>query len=1298
MHEPATNARRLNDPTIAVTRRSSTESSHDTDIETAAPHRTDAESGLDRQAIRFAYVRGRQAEGADDARFHVRREDGVLAASSPERGVRGRFRADGVEVASERARGRLRTRSLRCDDVVTTADETSFEVARTPHRAERRVTSGALAATEWIESGPLGLEHGFDVDGRCDALAIAIEVEGLAVERAGEQSGHVKLVSEDGVLQYAELFAVDADQHALPARFVVADARITLEVDTSSARWPVTVDPLLYVEDQRVGPPVGLGTDGAPFDRFGASIAIEGELAIVGTPEDDIGALWNRGSVHVLARTAGGWQIVDKLVADDGSTGAQFGTHVAISEGTVLVGAPTRGLSSGAAYVFVRVGGAWQQQAKLSAVDRTEGDFFGTVALSGDTAVIGAPGADSFRGAAYVFQRSGTSWRQRAKLIDASGDAGDRLGLSLAIRRDTILIAAPNDDEARGAVHAFGRVRNAWRYEGSLRAGDGAPYDYFGHQIAIDGEHVIVGAPFSDELGDHSGCAYVFSRSESGWVEAGKLTPSDGGPGMQFGASVAFVANQAVIGALESSTHDGSAYVFARVGGAWEERAKLVHPNPRPDDRFALSVATTGSDVLVGAPFDESGIVYPFTGAASGWRSEPAVRSQMAPWGSLGSAIALDDDTALVTTSALWIHRVEVLQRVGGSWNRVARLEAPDRFGSAIALDDGRALVASAYGASGGFVAVFGRSGGTWTLEGMLEPADAPVDGSFSATSVALDGDTALAGVTGAVYVFSRVDGVWSQQAKLTGNVADRFGDSVALFGDTALVGAPRHSERGAAYIFEREGSTWVERATLSPATAASDAGDAFGHDVALVGDTALIGAPRSFDGRGVAHVFVRSDDSWAPQATLIADDGENGDAFGGSVALAEGRALIGASGHDGAGTNAGAAYYYSRLDGGWSLTARLIADQPNEDASFGQHVALSLGTTLVAAPGAYGPVPFGNLSEGAVYFGSLRSADGQSCADDSSCTSGFCVDGVCCDTPCGGGSTDDCEACSVAAGAAADGLCAPTTGNACDDEVSCTESDSCNVGVCSGTVVCEPCPAGTWSEDGSDRTSCQPCDAGTWSVSGATACVAWTVCSPGSFLASSGSATNDATCAACALGTFSATSNALACAPWSDCGEGRFETMAATTTSDRACASCSRCRRDELEASPCTATRDTVCVGRDAGVGLDGGGSDAGALDAGAASDGGLLDGAIVATDAGDASMDAEADAASEGGVSGGGGCGCTTGATGRAPSFGMLFLFGWVAERLTRRTRSRSGRRARFPESGPVTRTDSRARVESR
>ena len=356
-------------------------------------------------------------------------------------------------------------------------------------------------------------------------------------------------------------------------------------------------------------------SDASIDDEFGRSVAVDGDTLVVGAPFDDAGA------AYVFQRAGTTWVEQTKLVASDPETGDRFGWSVAILGDTALVGAPREddpGLESGAAYVFRRSGTVWSEEAKLEADDPSFGDRFGrSVALSGDTALIGARAVDTFgvnSGAAYVFLRSGTSWSQQAKLEASDGVGGARFGSSVSIDGDTALIGAFRDlgfttFTWAGSAYVFQRTGTIWSQQDKLKASDTAPFDEFGTSVAIHGNTALVGAPLDDNSGGAgAGSAYLFRRSSTTWSETAKIVASDAASLDYFGRSVALHGGTAVVGAYlndELGINAGGAYAFRRTGTSWAEEAKLTNVAGTAHDWFGWAVAVSGETVVVGAPFDD---------------------------------------------------------------------------------------------------------------------------------------------------------------------------------------------------------------------------------------------------------------------------------------------------------------------------------------------------------------------------------------------------------------------------------------------------------------------------------------------------------------------------------------------------------------------------------------------------------------------------------------------------------------------------------------------------------------------
>ena len=433
------------------------------------------------------------------------------------------------------------------------------------------------------------------------------------------------------------------------------------------------------------------------------------------------------------------------------------------------------------------------QQAYLKASNTGSSDFFGNaVAISGDTLVVSAPGEASNAtgvngsqsdnsllgsGAAYVFTRSGTTWSQQAYLKASNPGSGDYFGFFLAISGDTIVVAAANEDSASTGVN--------------------------GNQ--------------NDENAINSGAAYVFTRTGTTWSQQAYLKASNTGAGDNFGDTISISGDTVVVGANgeasfatgvngnqndNSATSAGAVYVFTRSGIVWSQQAYIKASNTKAGQNFGWSVAISGDTLVVGAVNEQSNAV--------------GVNGNQNDISTLGAGAAY------------------VFTRSGTVWSQQAYLKASnsgsnDFFGNAAAIS-GDTLVVGAIGeasnstgvngvqtdnsaVNSGAVYVFTRTGTTWSQQAYIKASNTG-SGDFLGTSVAISGDTLIAGANGeasnatgvngvqtdnsasnagAVYVFTRTGTTWSQQAYLKASNAetrDDFGIAVAISGDTLVVGA----------------------------------------------------------------------------------------------------------------------------------------------------------------------------------------------------------------------------------------------------------------------------------------------------------------------------------------------------------------------------------------------------------------------------------------------------------------------------------------------------------------------------
>jgi hypothetical protein len=377
--------------------------------------------------------------------------------------------------------------------------------------------------------------------------------------------------------------------------------------------------------------------DAAAWDQLGISVAISGDTAVAGAhSEDHGGPVESIGAAYVFLRSGTTWSQQQKLQAPVGAAFDFFGWSVAISGDTAVVGAigddlPAGG-DAGSAYVFVRSGTTWTQEDKLTASDADDENQFGhSVAIDGETIAIGAPG-NGLGGAVYVFVRSGTAWTEQQKLTTSDAAAGDDFGIRVAISGETVVGGAWLDDHAGGAdagsAYVFVRNGTSWSQQQKLTASDAAPSDGFGHGVAIAGETVLVGAPNDDILGfSDAGSAYAFVRSGTAWSEQQKLTAADGAGLDWFGNSVAVAGDRALVGVPNDDTtslsNAGSARLFARSGSTWSEQATLTASDATNGDAFGSSVAMSIDSAVAGAPLDNHAPGGTQSGSAYALRIEP---------------------------------------------------------------------------------------------------------------------------------------------------------------------------------------------------------------------------------------------------------------------------------------------------------------------------------------------------------------------------------------------------------------------------------------------------------------------------------------------------------------------------------------------------------------------------------------------------------------------------------------------------------------------------------------------------
>lgn len=348
---------------------------------------------------------------------------------------------------------------------------------------------------------------------------------------------------------------------------------------------------------------------------FGLAVAICGNHIVVGAPYDTASAT---GAAVVFVRNGSSWSEQVTLVGSAVGFRDTFGFSVALEGDLLVVGAPhddPAGPGFGFATVFRNSGKAWVEEAVLFASGSELADSFGwSVEIDAGRIVVGAPGENFETGAAYVFALDGTTWLEEARLAAVDGASGDAFGRSVSVLGDRIVVGAIRNIDANatsGSVYVFRREGKSWLDEQKLSASDAPELIAFGLAVSMDGTSILVGAPNDDELGINAGSAYVFRKDASEWIQQAKLTASDTVTLDAFGGAAALRRNIAVIGRSGRNDEEdraGAAYLFKRHQDQWFEVDKLVASEANPSIGLGVAISIDQDTCAVGA----GGAVYLF--------------------------------------------------------------------------------------------------------------------------------------------------------------------------------------------------------------------------------------------------------------------------------------------------------------------------------------------------------------------------------------------------------------------------------------------------------------------------------------------------------------------------------------------------------------------------------------------------------------------------------------------------------------------------------------------------------------
>ena len=661
-----------------------------------------------------------------------------------------------------------------------------------------------------------------------------------------------------------------------------------------------------------------------------------------------------------------GYEVTTKLnqpdfVKDYFAKDDLFGYGVAVSGDIAVVGAKAgdvRGnLDHGAAYVFVRYGTYWAFEQKLTAPNGAANSEFGaSAAIGGDTIVIGAPGQNQAIGSVYVFARSGEYWSLQKELTPPFGGTRTLFGTSVAISGDTIAVGSP----AAEKCSVFVRSGANWNHQTTMSGSDTTIGDNFGTAVSLNSNSLIVGAPRdgTNATKDH-GSAYVFTRTGTTWSPQQKLIAGDASADDSFGQAVAINGETVVVGVprddVGTNVDQGSARVFTRFGGVWTPQQTVLANDGTAGDFFGYSVAVNGQSAAVGAPARNSlsGAAFVFIRNGTSWsQQQRLLPNENTNNDIFGFSVSLSGDTVLAAAPLL---PSRVTATATGQQISLLPL-LPAQTNAAVTPNSGALFLPQ------GSVGVFTRTGASWSQQTRLTAQIAPVGEEYFGFSVAISGNTAVIGASGynntigGAFVFIRSGQFWQFQQILVdgqGEMFDYFGASVAISGDTIVIGAYGDDvgsvNQGSVSVFVRSGNAWQLQQKLNANDTAT--GGVVGYSVALDGDT-LVAGNQTYNSSQSAYVFTRTDGSWSQRKKLTPSNPGSFFYYGQSVAVSGNTIIVGSPGETVNGlTNKGTAYVYTGSGANWTLQARLFNPLGGAGGSFGSDVTISGDTLVIGAP-----------------------------------------------------------------------------------------------------------------------------------------------------------------------------------------------------------------------------------------------------------------------------------------------------------------------------------------------------------
>jgi hypothetical protein len=906
---------------------------------------------------------------------------------------------------------------------------------------------------EWYINEQTGLEQGFTLKAPPQPrrtsvpLRLAMNLDTNLTPQLTPDKQAIAFRNKTGetVFHYDKLHVFDAQQQKIPAQMALIDTEtVVIEVDDRQAVYPLTIDPLLVTEKAILD-----RVNGKANNSFGYSVAIDGDIAAIGANGANRVYIFEKNQNQEWIQKT----IVSLYASNTGFLSiADFGQAISLHENTLIVGARGDDTFLGSAYVYERTQDGWVEKARLMGNVRTSAEEFGAaVSVNQDIIVVGAPKHTHSElqraGAAYIFQRVNGVWQEQAKLTAPDAQFDDRFAHSVAIDNNTIVVGARNGE----ATYVFTLSDGQWMLQQKLIQDESQ--GQFGIAVAISGNVLVVGAKTAIDMNDGiaKGAAYVFENQEGNWQQRCHLLPINGKEGDEFGVSVSIKNQLIMVGAEQTDKNgadSGSVYLYQFNNGQCTPiKEQWIASDTNNNDYFGKSVALSGNTFLVGAPYtgehvESVGSAYLFQyvpGTSQITESQKLTADETVKSERFGQTISIAKETIAVgvplkADNGNAAGGVYIYHQSQGNWLQQAKLVpdsvgGDDMFGFSVSLGkDMLAVGAPLTNDWDGSVYLFQRSNNIWELkQPILKPqSDSPyklfgIATELSENTLVIGAPLeiqysiqlfppSISATQGTVCTSEYSNDEWTACTPLStmGELTSGFGISVALSGDTLVVGAPSlpislenildmipnniynifsrdsissivssllpEKRIGKVYIFERTGNNWLP-SKETPTISSTVEGDLFGATVAIHDNTLAVLAPNTPNSATV-YLYERPDSnsSWSLKnqfevgetMTLSSTEiDELMDMLGTKLSLNEDTLLVGAPRHDGKGIDSGALYLFKRRKNGWvqeqmwqktttntTITSQeMSAESTRSGDKFGIAIALYENNLLVGAP-----------------------------------------------------------------------------------------------------------------------------------------------------------------------------------------------------------------------------------------------------------------------------------------------------------------------------------------------------------